>query len=39
MLPAQKSVKQKDSEKKRIPREAFSLYVLLQDFPPKMMYF
>jgi hypothetical protein len=39
MLTAQKSLKKKDSDKNRIPLEVFSLHVLLQDFPPKMMHF
>jgi hypothetical protein len=39
MLTAQKSLKQKKSEKNHIPGELFSLYFLLQDFPPTMMPF
>jgi hypothetical protein len=39
MLPAQKSLKQKDSEKNCTPGEVFCLYVLLQDFLPKMVHF
>jgi hypothetical protein len=37
MLTAQKSLKQKNSEKNNVPGEVFSLYFLLQDFPPTMM--
>jgi hypothetical protein len=39
MLTAQKLLKQKKSEKNSIPGEEFSLYFLLQDFPPTMMPF
>ncbi len=39
MLTAQKSIKQKKSEKNHILGEVFSLYVLLQDFPLMMMPF
>jgi hypothetical protein len=39
MLTAQKSLKWKNSEKNHIPGEVFSLYILLQDFPPTMMPF
>jgi hypothetical protein len=39
MITAQKSLKQKNSVKNCIPEEVFSLYFLLQDFPPTMMPF
>jgi hypothetical protein len=39
MLTAQKSLKQKNSEKNRFPGEVFSLYILLQDFLSTMMPF
>jgi hypothetical protein len=39
MITAQKSLKQNNSEKIFIPGEVFSLYFLLQDFPPTMMPF
>jgi hypothetical protein len=39
MLTAQKSLRQNNSEKNRIPGEVFSLYFWLQDFPPTMMPF
>jgi hypothetical protein len=34
-----KSLKQKNSDKNCIPGDVFSLYFLLQDFPPTMMPF
>jgi hypothetical protein len=39
MLTAQRFLKQKNSEKNRIPGKVFSLSVLLQDLPPTMMHF
>jgi hypothetical protein len=39
MLTAQKSLKQKYSEKNSILGQVFSLYLLLLDFPPTLMPF